>query len=51
MSRNKTAIFIGVLVVMLGILLTTTMNEKTGPIGIILIAVGGIAVVLGLYQR
>ena len=51
MSGSKIAIFIGVLVVALGVLLTIAMREETGPLGIIFIAVGGVAIVLGISQR
>ncbi len=51
MSGSKIAIFIGILVIALGVLLTIAMSEETGPLGIIFIAVGGATIVLASISK
>lgn len=51
MIGYRRILFIGMIVIALGIVLTTTLSEKVGSLGIVLIAVGGLFFIIGMLGK
>lgn len=47
----KRILFAGMIFTALGVVLTTTLGERVGSIGIVFIAIGGLLFIVGLRQR
>jgi Sec-independent protein secretion pathway component TatC len=44
-------IFIGIIIIALGITFTTTFKDTVGSLGIVLIAVGGLFFIIGMSKK
>ena len=51
MEPYRRALFLGMILTALGIVLTTTMGEATGALGVVFIAVGGLFFIIGMQQK
>jgi hypothetical protein len=47
----KKTLFIGMIVIALGVVLTTTLSGKLGSIGIVVIALGGLLFIIGMRGK
>jgi hypothetical protein len=51
MIGYRRTLYIGMIVIALGIVLTTTLSEKVGSLGIVFIAVGGLFFIIGMLGK
>ena len=51
MTGYRRTLFIGMIVIALGIVLSTTLGEKVGSIGIVIIAIGGLLFIIGMTRK
>ena len=51
MIGYRRILYIGMIVIALGIVLTTTLSEKVGSLGIVFIAVGGLFFIIGMLGK
>ncbi|PLX09002.1 MAG: hypothetical protein C0596_04160 [Marinilabiliales bacterium] len=47
----KKTFYIGIIVIALGITLTTTFSEETGSLGIVMIAIGGLLFIAAMSKK
>ena len=51
LKKSQRIIFMGIIIIALGIVLSTTLAEKVGAIGTVLIAVGGLFFIAGMSRK
>ena len=51
MARYKRSIFLGMILISLGITLTSTLGADLGSVGIVLIGVGGFFIIAGIRLK
>jgi len=51
MFGYRRTLFIGMIVIALGIVLSTTLSEKVGSLGIVFIAIGGLLFIIGMTRK
>jgi drug/metabolite transporter superfamily protein YnfA len=51
LEKYRKYIFAGIIIIALGIILSTTMAETMGSAGIVLIAIGGLFFIIGMSMR
>ena len=51
LPNSKRFIFLGIIIIALGITFSTTMTEHTGSLGTVFIAVGGLFFIIGMHQK
>ena len=51
MESYKRIFFLGIILIALGITLTTTLSEATRPIGVVFIAVGGLFFIIAMSRK
>ena len=50
-EKYKRYIYMGIVIIALGISFTTTLKESVGALGIVFIAVGGLFFIIGMSQK
>jgi len=51
LEKYKRNIFMGIIIIALGITFTTTMKDSVGAFGIVFIAIGGLFFIIGMSQK
>ncbi len=51
MTGYKRTLYIGMIVIALGIVFKTTLSENLGSIGIVVIALGGLLFIVGMIRK
>jgi Sec-independent protein secretion pathway component TatC len=51
LEQYKRFIFIGIMIIALGVTFSTTLKESVGSIGIVFIAVGGLFFIIGMSKK
>ncbi len=51
MKKYQRLAFLGIIVIALGIVLTTTMKDTVGTLGIVFIGIGGFLLVAGMSEK
>jgi Sec-independent protein secretion pathway component TatC len=51
LEKYKRFIFIGILIIALGVTFSTTLKETVGSLGIVFIAVGGLFFIIGMSKK
>ena len=51
LEKYKRFIFIGILIIALGVTFSTTLKETVGSLGIVFLAVGGLFFIIGMSKK
>ncbi|MDC1226461.1 hypothetical protein N8013_02305 [Algibacter sp.] len=51
LEKYKRFIFIGILIIALGVTFSTTLKETVGSLGIVFIALGGLFFIIGMSKK
>ena len=51
LEEYRKYIFIGIIIIALGVTLSTTMKDTVGSLGTVLIAVGGLFFIIGMNKK
>jgi len=51
MQGYKRILFVGLIVIALGIIFSTTLNDKLGSLGIVFIAIGGLLFIASMSRK
>lgn len=51
LTDYKKILFIGIIIISLGIIISTTLNETLGPAGIVFIAIGGLLFIIAMKKK
>jgi predicted membrane channel-forming protein YqfA (hemolysin III family) len=51
LERYKQYIFIGITIITMGVIFSTTMKDVSGSLGIVFIAVGGLFFIIGMNLK
>ena len=51
LEKYKRNIFMGIIIIALGITFATTMKDSVGAFGIVFIAIGGLFFIIGMSQK
>lgn len=51
LEEYRKYIFIGIIIIALGVTLSTTMKDTVGSLGTVLIAVGGLFFIIGMSKK
>lgn len=51
MENYKKYIFVGIIIIALGVTLSTTLKESVGSLGTVMIAVGGLFFIIGMNKK
>lgn len=51
MFGYRRTLYIGMIMIALGIVFTTTLSEKVGSVGIVFIAIGGLLFIVGMTRK
>ncbi len=51
MKKSRRLIFAGIIVIALGVTVSTTLNESVKSLGVVLLAVGGLIFITGMAEK
>ena len=51
MEEARRALFLGIIIVALGVVMTTSIEGVPRPLGVVLIAVGGLFFIIGMSRK